>query len=336
MLLVVSNFTPIKPFMTILVIGATGTLGRQVVRQALKMGYPVKCGVRNVRKATFLREWGAELVYADLKLPETLPDALKGVTVVIDAATLRPDDELSTTKEVDLIGKLALIKAAKCAGIERFIFFSIINNEKFDYIPLMNLKVSIEKNLKESKIPYTIFQLSGFFQGLISQYAVPILDQQTIWSTRDTAKIAYMDTQDIAKFCLRSLTLPETANNTYILGGSQSWLSSDLVTLCEKLSGQKAEISFIPLFLLGAIRTLASFSKWSWGVTDRLAFAEVLSQNSNSEEAINESYKTFKFESSDLLSLEDYLKEYFATMLKKLRDLNYDQTQAARRKDLTF
>jgi len=322
--------------MTILVIGATGTLGRQIVRQALNMGYPVKCGVRNVRKAIFLREWGAELVYADLKLPETLPDALKGVSVVIDAATLRPDDELSNVKDVDLIGKLALIKAAQAADIERFIFFSIINNEKFDYIPLMNLKSSVEDNLKASNIPYTIFQLSGFFQGLIGQYAVPILDQQTIWSTHDKAKIAYMDTQDVAKFCLRSLVLEKTANRTFILGGSKSWLSSELVTVCETLSGQKAEVSFIPLFLLGTIRTLASFSKWSWGVTDRLAFAEVLSQNSNSEEAINEAYTVFNFKSTDLLSLEDYLKEYFATMLKKLRDLNYDQTQAARRKDLTF
>jgi hypothetical protein len=145
-----------------------------------------------------------------------------------------------------------------------------------------------------------------------------------------------MDTQDIAKFCLRSLTLPETANNTYILGGSKSWLSSELITTCEKLSGQKAEVSFIPLFLLNSLRTLASFSKWSWGVTDRLAFAEVLSQNDNSEESINAAYKTFNFQASELSSVEDYLKEYFATMLKKLRDLNYDQTQAARRKDLTF
>lgn len=322
--------------MTILVIGATGTLGRQIVRQALQMGYPVKCGVRNVRKANFLREWGAELVYADLKLPETLPNVLKGVTVVIDAATLRPDDELSTTKEVDLIGKLTLIKAAKLANIKRFIFFSIINNNKFDYVPLMNLKSSVELNLKQSEIPYTIFQLSGFFQGLIAQYAIPILDQQTIWSTQDTAKIAYMDTQDVAKFCLRSLVLPETTNQTYLLGGPKGWLSSELISLCETLSGQKAEVSFIPLFLIGLIRTFAGFSKWSWGVTDRLAFAEVLAQNTTSAEAIDQAYKVFGFKSNDLLSLEDYLKEYFATMLKKLRDLNYDQTQAARRKDLTF
>ena len=51
----------------------------------------------------------------DLKLPETLPNVLKDVSVVIDV-TLRPDDELGTTKEVDLIGKLALIKAAKAAN----------------------------------------------------------------------------------------------------------------------------------------------------------------------------------------------------------------------------
>ena len=320
--------------MTILIVGATGTLGRQVVSQAVELGYPVRCLVRNIKKARFLSNLGAELVYGDLTLPETLPFALKGITVVIDAATFRATEEVASLREVDLIGKVALIKAAKCANVKRFIFFSIANNSEFTQIPLMRLKSSIESTLKDSGIPYTIFQISGFFQGIISQYAVPILDQQPILSTRDTSPISYINTQDISTFCLRSLLLDQTANKTYVLGGQKSWLSSEVISLCEKLSGQTAIVRFFPLFILRSLINFTSFFKWGWDVTDRLEFIDVLGKSQNKNLPVSETFEVFNF--YDLLSLEEYLQEYFSTILKKLRTLNYDQDEFINRKDLQF
>ena len=163
--------------MSLLIIGGTGTLGRQIVLQALTKGYKVRCLVRNFRKASFLKEWGVELVYGDLTRPETLPPCLLGITSIIDASTSRAN-ELDSLKKVDWDGKLCLIEAAKVAKIKHFIFFSAQNIEQFDNIPLMRLKYGIEQKLKESKIPYTIFRLTGFYQGLIEQYAIPILEKQ--------------------------------------------------------------------------------------------------------------------------------------------------------------
>jgi uncharacterized protein YbjT (DUF2867 family) len=108
--------------MSLLIIGGTGTLGRQIVLQALTKGYQVRCLVRNFRKASFLKEWGVELVYGDLARPETIPPCLKGITAIIDASTSRLN-ELDSLKKVDWEGKLCLIEAAKASKYKTIYFF---------------------------------------------------------------------------------------------------------------------------------------------------------------------------------------------------------------------
>lgn len=312
--------------MSLLIIGGTGTLGRQIVLQALTKGYQVRCLVRNFRKANFLKEWGAELVYGDLTKPETIPPCLKGITAIIDASTSRPDD-FDSLKTVDWEGKLYLIEAAKAANIERFIFFSAQNVEQFTNIPLMKLKYRIEQKLKKSQIPYTIFRLTGFYQGLIEQYAIPILENLPIWVTNENMYVAYMDTQDIAKFCLRALQLPKTKNQIFPLNGLKGWLSSEIITLCEQLAGQSAKVQRIPSFLLKLLSNFFGFFEWGQNISDRLAFVEILNLENSSSNSTFELYKFFKLDSSEIIQLDDYFLEYFIRLLKRLRDINFEDIQ---------
>jgi uncharacterized protein YbjT (DUF2867 family) len=312
--------------MSLLIIGGTGTLGRQIVLQALTKGYQVRCLVRNFRKASFLKEWGAELVYGDLTRPETIPPCLKGITAIIDASTSRAT-ELDSLKKVDWEGKLCLIEAAKVANIQRFIFFSAQNVEQFENIPLMKVKNGIEIKLKESGIPYTIFRLTGFYQGLIEQYAIPILENLPIWVTNENTYISYMDTQDIAKFCLRSLQIPQAKDQVFFLSGSKGWVSSEIITLCEQLAGQEAKVQKVPLFVLKLFSRFFGFFEWGQNISDRLAFAEILNTENNFSNSTFDLYKMFKIEPSELIQLDDYFLEYFIRLLKRLRDINFEDVQ---------
>jgi len=310
--------------MTLLIVGSTGTLGRQVVRRALDEGYKVRCLVRSPKKAAFLKEWGAELVPGNLCYPQTLAPALEGVTAVIDAATSRPTDSLSI-KQVDWDGKVALIQAAKAAGVERFIFFSLLDADKYPEVPLMEIKRCTELFLAQSGLNYTVLQLCGFMQGLIGQYAIPILEKQAVWITGESSPIAYMDTQDIAKFAVRALKVPETENKTFPVVGTRAWSAEEIISLCERLSNQDARITRMPINLLRTVRHVSRFFQWGWNLSDRLAFAEVMATGKSLSAPMEEVYQVFGLNPDETTTVESYMQEYFSRIMKKLKELDYEK-----------
>ena len=136
-----------------------------------------------------------------------------------------------------------------------------------------------------------------------------------------------MDTQDIAKFCLRSLQLPQTVNQTFFLGGPKGWVSSEIISLCEQLAGQTAKVNQIPVFLLKFVSRFFGFFEWGQNISDRLAFAEILNVENNFSKSTFDLYKTFKIDSSEVVQLDDYFLEYFIRLLKRLRDINFEDVQ---------
>ena len=321
--------------MKLLIVGATGTLGRQIARHALDKGYQVRCLVRNSRKAAFLKEWGAELVMGDLCQPQTLPPALENMEAVIDASAARATDTLSM-KQVDWEGKVNLIQASQQAGINRYLFFSILDAEKYPEVPLMNIKHCTEAFLKESGLNYTIFRPCGFMQGLIAQYAIPILDNQAVWITGESSPVAYMDTQDIARLTIRALEVPETQQQTYPMVGRKAWTAEQIIQLCERLSDKQVKIARVPLGVLRFLRRFTRFFQWTYNISDRLAFAEVLASGRPLDASMDNVYQTLGLDPQETTTLESYLQEYFSRILKKLKEIDYEKSKSKKKKKTPF
>ena len=98
--------------MQVLVIGGTGTLGRQIARQALDAGHQVRCMVRSPRGR--VPPGVGLLTRGELLEPDSLDYALEGQEAVIDAATARATDP--GVYDTDWTGKLNLLNACERAG----------------------------------------------------------------------------------------------------------------------------------------------------------------------------------------------------------------------------
>ena len=309
--------------MKILLVGATGTLGRQIAKQAIEEGHEVRCFVRNPRKASFLQEWGCELTKGNLLNSGDIDYALQDIEVVIDSATGRPEDSKSIY-ETDWDGKLNLFNACESKKIKRVIFLSILLTEKFRNVPLMDVKYCTEKLLEKSNFDYTIFKCAAFMQGVISQFAIPVLDSQAVWMSGTPTKIAYMNTQDMAKIVVSSINKPKSYKLSLPLVGPRAWDSDEVISLCEKYSNKKAKIFRVSPFLIKATQNVVSFFQDALNVSERLAFAEVTSSGVPLDADMSNTYELLELKKEDSTSLESYIKEYYQQILKRLKEMEAD------------
>ena len=317
--------------MKVLVVGGTGTLGRQIARRALDAGHTVRCVVRSPRKAAFLQEWGCDLTRGDLLEPASLDYALEGQEAVIDAATARATDG-GSAYEIDWDGKHNLLGACQRAGLGRLVFVSLLDAAKHRNVPLMDIKACTEAWLEASDLDYTILRSVAFMQGLISQFAIPVLESQTVWVSGAPTPIAYMNTQDVARFAVAALDRPDTIRQAFPVVGPRAWITGEITQLCERYSGREARVFRVPPVLLRLMQSVTGFFEASLNVAERLAFAEVVGGGEPLTAPMEASYAAFGLDPAEPTRLEDYFKEYYDTILRRLREMESDPDKEAKKK----
>lgn len=234
----------------ILVAGATGVLGSEIVRRLTARGEKVRAMIRATsapEKVERLKATGAEIVVADVKDPQTLLAACAGVDAVISTITTiltsQPGDSFDAT---DRDGTKALIDAARESGARKFVFVSFDTSKSVDN-PLTNAKREAEDHLRKSGLDYTILHPTFFCDSWLG----PMLFADTEACTakvygRGTEKLRYVTVADVAEFAVQSLTNPAARNAVIPVGGPDEISQRDAVRLFEEAYGKTFTVIEVP------------------------------------------------------------------------------------------
>ena len=234
----------------ILVAGATGVLGSEIVRNLLSRGEKVRAMTRTTSKpetVDALRKAGAEIVVGDVKDPGSLANACKGVDSVISTVTsiltAQPGDSFEVT---DGQGTKSLIDAARNAGAKKFVFVSFDASGAPD-APLPAAKRSAEAHLKKSGLDYTILHPALFSEIWLGpmMFADPVAGTARVYGP-GTHKLRYVAVADVAELAVQSLSRPFASNATIPFGGPDEISQRDAVKMFEDSFGKKFEVTEIP------------------------------------------------------------------------------------------
>ena len=305
--------------------GSTGTLGRQIVRCALDQGHEVRCYVRNREKAQFLEGWGAQLFNGDLRDLANLPEALEGIDAVITTASSGAGQKGNTLYEVDDQGNRKFLEGCKKAGVGLFIFTSILQCDQYPQIKLMQVKREIEQAVADSGLNYVIFRPGAFMQGVVSQYAIPVLERKPVQVMGESSPIAYISTLDAARFYITALERPDLWNQTYNLAGPRYWTAFEIIDLCDELAGvdQSPRISRMPLGTMRFLRKAMRFFEWTRYSADFFEFAEVVASGQEFGADMTEVCAKFGLPVEELMDVEPFLRDYYMKVKQRLREKNY-------------
>jgi uncharacterized protein YbjT (DUF2867 family) len=234
----------------ILVAGATGALGSDIVRRLLARGERVRALVRSTSdaaKVDSLEKSGAEIARGDLKDPDSLQSACRGVKAVISTVSMiGTGKEGDSFEATDSEGTRSLIDAARAAGAERFLFISFDLAGMPD-APIVRAKGEVEDYLKSSGLNYTIIQPSFFMENWLG----PMLFADTVLGTakvygEGTAKIRYVSASDVAELAAQAVINPAAENVTIQFGGPDGVSQRDAVQIFEEELGKPFTVTEIP------------------------------------------------------------------------------------------
>src|SRR6188768_575803 len=240
----------------ILIVGATGLLGRATALPLLKQGHAVRALVRDRAKGADLQRAGAEIFVGDLTDVRSLELACKGVERVFACAHSMLGRGANASAQVDHVGHSALVVAARDAKVEHFVYTSVMGAREDHPIDFWRTKHEIEAVVKASGMGYTILRPSAFMESHVHRFNGQMLLERgfTVIIGPGTKPRNFVAVRDVAPFAVIALAQDDLNGRTLEIGGPDN-LSNNEVAAMYAVRARKGRVHHVSA---GAARLLAT------------------------------------------------------------------------------
>ena len=197
--------------LNILVTGATGNVGKEVVRLLTDQNCQIYAAVRNPEQAKKILGDSSKISYVefDFTNPNTFINAFRQTNKLF---LVRPP-ALANIREI-----APALEAAKQAGIEQIVFLSIVGADRNRIVP----HSKIERYINQLEIGATFLRAGFFMQNLNTVHLEDIKTRGELFIPAGNGKTSFIDIRDIAAVAIRTLLENEHINKVYTLTGSEA------------------------------------------------------------------------------------------------------------------
>jgi uncharacterized protein YbjT (DUF2867 family) len=209
----------------ILVTGASGTVGSEVLKQLREQGPNVRAAFHSAEKAARAKKQGIDSVVLDYADRASTAAALKGVDKVFLLGPTVPNQvELENT----------VVEEAKKAGVRHIVKLSVLDaaGEKYTFAKWHR---AVEKTIERSGLKYTFLRSNEFMQNTLTYYLGTIKSEGAFYLPTKDSKNSVIDVRDIAAVAVKALTASGHENKVYELTGPEA-LSHEQIA--QKLSAE--------------------------------------------------------------------------------------------------
>lgn len=222
--------------MMILVTGATGNVGRQLVRHlAGHADVQVRMGVHHLEKVAGLTGGNIEAVYFDFYDEASIEAALRGVDHVYLLTPPVADGAEMARRALDVMKRRA---------IEHVVRQSVLNANREPTIALTRDHRAVECEIEASGIPWTFLRPNSFMENLYG-FAESVRNEGTFYAPLAQGRVSYIAAQDIGAVAAEALTTPGHTGKAYDLTGPEAYSGEDIARALGEATGHT--VRYVPI-----------------------------------------------------------------------------------------